>query len=70
VESSLRRAIAANPNWFKPHWMLAQQLRRESRLEEAGKEAALAAELDSGHHPEVAQTLVEVGARQTGSHAP
>ena len=54
TESSLRRAIDSHPNWFKPHWMLARQLRLESRLDEARKEAALAAELDAGHHPEVA----------------
>jgi tetratricopeptide (TPR) repeat protein len=54
AEASLRKAIAAHPNWYRPHWMLAQQLRRESRLEEAGDEAAIAAELDRGHHPEIA----------------
>jgi O-antigen ligase len=70
TESSLRRAVAAHPNWFKPHWMLAQELRLVSRLDEAGKEAALAVELDNGHDPEVTQTLEDIRRRQAESHAP
>lgn len=70
TETSLRQAIAAHPNWFKPHWMLARQLELGARGEEAGKEAALAAELDGGHHPEVARTLQDIRARQAGSHTP
>ena len=62
TELSLRRAIAAHPYWFRPHWMLARELLRQSRPEEARKEAAMAAELDAGHHPEVAQTLADIGA--------
>jgi len=60
VESSLRRAIAANPRWFKPYWMLAQVLRLEGRAAEAADEAAAAADLDGGKHPEVAQTLAQI----------
>jgi hypothetical protein len=55
--TSLRPAIAARPNWYRPHWMLAHLLQRESRPDEARKEAALAAELDAGHHREVAEML-------------
>ncbi|HEV2447629.1 MAG TPA: O-antigen ligase family protein [Candidatus Sulfopaludibacter sp.] len=56
----LRAAIAARPNWFKPHWTLAQVLRLEGRLAEAEQESALAAGLDGGKHPEVARTLDEI----------
>jgi hypothetical protein len=62
TESSLRRAIAASPNWFKPHWTLAQLLRMEGRTAEAQTEAAAAHDLDGGKHPEVAQTLAEIRA--------
>jgi len=54
AERSLRAAIAAHPTWFKPHWMLSQVLRVQSHTEEAAREAALAAYLDAGKHPEVA----------------
>jgi Tfp pilus assembly protein PilF len=63
AERSLRAGIAANPNWFKPHWTLAQVLLVEGRMEEAGREAALAAELNAGKNPEVARTLEEIRAR-------
>src|SRR5262249_51378100 len=33
AERSLRAAIATRPNWFKPHWALAQLLRLEGRQE-------------------------------------
>jgi O-antigen ligase len=62
AEMSLRAAIAANGQWFKPHWTLARLLLLESRLDEAEPEAALAASLDGGHFPEVARTWQEIGA--------
>ncbi|MBZ5576356.1 MAG: O-antigen ligase family protein [Acidobacteriia bacterium] len=62
VERSLRAAIRAYPNWFKPHWTLAQVLQVQGRMEEARREAALAAALDGGKHPEVARTLDEMRA--------
>jgi hypothetical protein len=58
AERSLRWAIAAHPNWYLPHWMLSQLRFREGRIEEAQTEAALAAELDAGHHPEIAPLYV------------
>jgi Tfp pilus assembly protein PilF len=67
AERSLRAAIAANPNWFKPHWTLAQVLLVEGRVEEAAREAALAAELNAGKNPEVARTLEEIRAQRTGA---
>jgi O-antigen ligase len=63
AESHLRLAIAARPNWFKPHWTLARLLLLESRPVEAEAEAALAMSLDSGKHPQVSQTLADVRAQ-------
>jgi O-antigen ligase/tetratricopeptide (TPR) repeat protein len=62
AEKSLREAIAAHPNWFKPHWSLAQLLALENRPEEAEREAAQAADLNGGKHPEVLQTLRDIRA--------
>jgi len=70
TESSLRAAIAASPNWFKPHWALAQLLRMESRMDDAEHEAALAAELNGGKNPEVARTLAEIRARRSAVRPP
>jgi O-antigen ligase len=50
AEAALRQSIAARPNWFKPHWVLAQLL---GSVEEAQK----AVECDGGKHREVAETL-------------
>jgi O-antigen ligase len=63
TEQCLRAAIAAHPTWYKPHWTLARVLSLESRNEEARREAALAADLDAGKHPEVTQTFQELSAR-------
>jgi tetratricopeptide (TPR) repeat protein len=60
----LRRAIQAAPHWFKPHWMLARVLALAGRWEEAEAEAARAAELDAGKHPEVSATLDQIRARR------
>jgi hypothetical protein len=65
TERSLRAAIAANPNWFKPHWTLAGLLFLEHRMEEAEREAAIAGELDAGKNPEVAHTLSQIRAHRT-----
>ena len=56
VEHALRNAIAWAPNWFKPHWALAQLLELTNRRAEALAEAKAALELDGGKDPEVAQT--------------
>jgi O-antigen ligase len=56
VERSLRNAIAWAPNWFKPHWTLAQVLELTSRHSEAITEAATAVQLNAGHNLEVTQT--------------
>jgi O-antigen ligase len=64
AEKSLRSASAAHPNWFKPHWTLAQLLHMQNRMEEAHAEAALAAELDGGKHNEVRRTMEEIDAQR------
>jgi O-antigen ligase len=57
VETCLRRSVEASPNWFKPHWALAQVLLLSNRPEEALAEAARAADLDGGKDPEIAKLL-------------
>lgn len=57
VESSLRRAISASPNWFKPHWTLARLLAHAGRSEEARREALMALELGGRKYDEVTSTL-------------
>jgi hypothetical protein len=51
VERNLRRAIATHPNWYLPHRVLAQELLRQSRGEEARRETQLATELEGGTPP-------------------
>jgi len=65
TEQSLRAAIDFAPNWFKPHWLLSQVLRTGGRIAEARAEAARAADLDGGKHPEVTTTLAEISAQVT-----
>lgn len=69
TEESLRAAIAARPNWYKPHWTLAQVLRLEGRVAEAQREAEIAADRNGGQHPEVAQTLREIRAAAAAPHS-
>ncbi len=65
VEQRLRMAIRARPNWFKPHWTLAQFLTLQSKPEAATEEAELAVRLDGGKHPEVARTLSDLRSGQS-----
>jgi putative inorganic carbon (HCO3(-)) transporter len=62
VERDLRNAIACAPNWFKPHWALAQLLQMTDRHTEALVEAAAAVDLDGGKNPEVTATLLALRA--------
>lgn len=62
TEASLRAAIEASPNWFKPHWTLARLLEGAGRIEEAKSEASRAAYLDGGKNAEVAETARRIGA--------
>ncbi len=56
VERALRNAIAWAPNWFKPHWTLAQLLEATNRHGQALTEARIALDLDGGHDAAVAET--------------
>jgi O-antigen ligase len=67
TEQSLRAAISHAPNWFKPHWMLAQVLEAESRRKEAETEAATAVALDGGKNPEVTRTLEHIRAARSAA---
>jgi hypothetical protein len=60
VETALREAISASPNWYKPHWALARLLYAEGRWADAAAEARLAAGLDGAKHPEVAASAAEI----------
>jgi len=66
TERCLRAAIAAHPNWFKPHWTLAQVLRLQGRLPEAEREAVTAVNCNGGRNLEVSQTLAEIRAQRAG----
>jgi hypothetical protein len=61
TEDNLRRAVQAAPNWFKPHWILAELLLRTGRMPEAREQARLAWILDAGKDPEVVHTWQELG---------
>ena len=63
VERSLRNAIAWAPNWFKPHWTLAQFLELTNRHEEALAEARTAVECDGNKDPEVTGTWKKLGGK-------
>jgi len=66
VEASLRQAIQWAPNWFKPHWTLAQTLQLAGRLRDAETEATIAADLNGDKNAEVKQTLVRIQSRRSG----
>jgi tetratricopeptide (TPR) repeat protein len=69
AEACLRLSAAASPNWFKPHWALAQVLLLAGRQSEALAEASRAADLDGAKDQEVAKFLQTVhdslGSRRT-----
>lgn len=56
AEQSLRAAIAAAPNWYKPHWTLARLLALTHRDDQALAEAYAAVERGGGRHAEVLDT--------------
>jgi tetratricopeptide (TPR) repeat protein len=60
TEYALRQAIAAAPNWYKPHWTLARLLAAEGRYPKAVPEAGRAIQLNAGKDAEVASTLAQV----------
>ena len=61
AERSLRSAIQAAPNWFKPHWMLARVLNLNGKRDEARRAAQAALDRGGGKFPEVVETLAELG---------
>jgi hypothetical protein len=63
VERSLRESIAAAPNWYKPHWVLAQLYLAEKRLDDAQREAEIAVGCN-GKAPEVLYTLENIRSAQ------
>ncbi len=60
VEDSLRSAIGSAPNWFKPHWTLAQFLEMTGRHAEARLEAARALQLNGNHDSEVTASCAKI----------
>jgi tetratricopeptide (TPR) repeat protein len=60
AEQSLPNAIAAAPNWYKPHWTLARLLSLTGRNAEALAEASAAVERGGGRHAEVLDTLTQL----------
>jgi hypothetical protein len=57
VEVSLRTAASLAPNWFKPHWSLANLLAVTGRRADAQSEAQRALLLDAGKDDEVRRTV-------------
>ena len=63
TENSLRAAILIAPNWYKPHWKLAQIYLAAGLTDKALPAAETATELNGGKDPGVAATLDEVRSR-------
>ena len=63
VEHGLNESIEAAPNWYKPHWVLAQLYVAEHRLADAQREAELAVKCND-KAPEVLRTLENIRAAQ------
>lgn len=62
VESALRGAIAMAPNWFRPHWALANFLLLNGRKGEAVAEIDRATLLSAGKRPEVTASRQKIAA--------
>lgn len=60
VEASLRSAIIQAPNWFRPHWALANFLALTGRSAAARAEASYAFDLNAGKDADVSRTLSEL----------
>jgi hypothetical protein len=68
VETSLRGAIEAAPNWFKPHWALARLLYAQGRIPEAQSEARRVADLYAGQDAEVSTSVAEILSPHRSQH--
>ncbi len=64
VETSLRTAATQAPNWFRPHWALANFLALTGRAAAARAEASHAFDLDAGKDADVSRTLSELTGRE------
>jgi hypothetical protein len=60
TRQGLLEATRASPNWFKPHWTLANLLSQSGEKAQARAQAERAAFLDSNRHPEVVETLTKL----------
>jgi O-antigen ligase len=60
TRQGLIEASKASPNWFKPHWTLANLLSQTGERAEAKVHAARAAFLDSNRDAEVVETLAKL----------
>ncbi|HVV47614.1 MAG TPA: O-antigen ligase family protein, partial [Bryobacteraceae bacterium] len=60
TREGLLEASRASPNWFKPHWTLANLLLQSGEKTQAKAQAARAAFLDSNRDPEVVETLTKL----------
>jgi len=64
TRKALFEAIRIAPNWFKPHWILAELLARQGNIEEASVEASRALRLDAAKNPEVIATAERLRTKQ------
>lgn len=60
TRQGLEEASKASPNWFKPHWTLANLLVQAGEKDKAKVQARRAAFLDSNRDPEVVETLTKL----------
>ncbi len=62
AEEALRSAIALAPNWYKPHWLLAEVLLSQGHAMDADTEVKLGRRLAGAAHPEIEETGKRVDA--------
>jgi len=60
TKQGLLEASKASPNWFKPHWTLANLLSQSGEKTQAKAQAERAAFLDSNRDSEVVETLAKL----------
>jgi O-antigen ligase len=63
-EQALSSAIACAPNWFKPHWLLAEILLSAGKLDLAAREAQKAIDLNGQDSSELRDTLQRIRVKQ------
>lgn len=59
-ENALRAAIRAAPQWYRPHWNLAELLIQRGRSTEAIQEADLALDLVGNNEPDVRERCMAI----------